>query len=72
MGRKLEPTDGVEQGGNDTSVAAVLERDEERQTQGGIIGYVEGSLDDDASTTVQGDELAKEEGVEKEATANQR
>jgi len=70
---KLEPTHGVEQGGNDTSVAAVLERDEERQIQGaGIIGYVKGTLDDDFSATEQGDEQAEEERVEEEATANQR
>ena len=59
--RKLEPMHGVEQGGNDTSVAVVLERDEERQTQGaGIIGYVKGGLDDDFSATEQGDEQAEE------------
>lgn len=62
--RPLPVTDGV---------AAVLGKDEERQIHGADInGYVKGSLNDDASATERGDEMAEEERVEKEARANQR
>ena len=73
QGRNAEPSNVAEQGDKDTSVAAVLAGDEERQIQGADInGYIKGSLDDDASATEQGDEQAEEERVEKEARANQR
>jgi hypothetical protein len=71
--RNPESSNGVEQGNKDTSVAAALERDEERQIQGvDIADYIKGSLDDDASEAEEDDELDEAETVEEEARANQR
>jgi hypothetical protein len=71
--RNRESSNGVEQGNKDTSVAAVLERDEERRIQGvDIADYVKGSLDDDASEAEEDDELDEAGTVEEEARANQR
>jgi len=71
--RNPESSNDVEQGNKDTSVAAVLERDEERRIQGvDITDYTKGSLDDDASEAEEDDELDEAETVEKEARANQR
>jgi len=70
--RNPESSNDVEQGNKDTSVAAVLERDEERRIQGvDITDYTKGSLDD-ASEAEEDDELDEAETVEKEARANQR
>ena len=67
-----EPSNGGEQGNKDASVAAVVERDEERRIQGvDIADYIKGSLDD-ASEEEENDELDEAETVEKEARANQR
>ena len=69
--RNPESSNDVEQGNKDTSVAAVLERDEERWIQNlDITDYIKGSLDDDASE--EEEELDDAETVEKEARANQR
>jgi hypothetical protein len=63
----------VEQVKKDTSIVAVLERDEEGRIQGvDITDYIKGSLDDDASEEEENDELDEAETVEKEARANQR
>jgi hypothetical protein len=71
--RNPESSNDVEQGNKDTSVAAVLERDEERRIQGvDITDYTRGSLDDDTSEAEEDDELDEAETVEKEARANQR
>jgi hypothetical protein len=68
-----EPSNGGEQGNKEASVAAVVERDEERRIQGvDIADYIKGSLDDDASEAEEDDELDEAETVEKEARANQR
>ena len=68
-----ESSNGVEQGNKDTSVTAVLERDEEKRIQAvDIADDVKGSLDDDASEAEEDDELDEAEAVEKEARANQR
>ena len=57
----------------DASVAAVVERDEERKIQGvDIADYSKGALDDDASEAEEDDELDEAETVEEEARANQR
>jgi len=62
-----------EQGNKDASVAAVVERDEERRIQGvDIADYIKGSLEDDASEAEEDDELDEAETVEEEARANQR
>jgi hypothetical protein len=67
-----EPSNDVEQFNKDTSVAAILERDEERRIQGVDITYsIKGSLDNDASEEEEDDELDEAETVEKEARANQ-
>jgi hypothetical protein len=71
--RNPESSNDVEQVNKDTSVAAVLERDEERRIQGvDITDSIKGSLDDDASEEEENDELDEAETVEKEARANQR
>jgi hypothetical protein len=71
--RNPESSNDVEQGNKDTSVATVLERDEERRIQGvDITDYTKGSLDDDASEAEEDDELDEAETVEKEARVNQR
>ena len=71
--RNPESSNGAEQGNKDTSVASVLERDEERRIQGvDITDCIKGSLDDDASAEEEDDELDEAETVEKEARANQR
>ena len=71
--RNPESSNDVDQGNKDTSVAAVLERDEERRIQGvDITDCTKGSLDDDASEAEEDDELDEAETVEKEARANQR
>ena len=71
--RNPESSNDVEQGNKDTSVAAILERDEERRIQGvDITDYIKGSLDGDASEEEDDDELDEAETVEKEARANQR
>ena len=71
--RNPESSNDVEQVNKDTSVVAVLERDEERRIQGvDITDYTKGSLDDDASEAEEDDELDEAETVEKEARANQR
>jgi len=68
-----ESSKGGEQGNKDASVAAVVERDEERRIQGvDIADYIKGSVDDDASEAEEDDELDEAETVEKEARANQR
>ena len=68
-----ESSNGVEQGNKDTSVAAVLERDEERRIQGAnIADEINGSLDDHASEDEEDDELDEAETVEEEARANER
>jgi len=68
-----EPLNGLEQGNKDASVAAVVERDEERRIQVvDIADYIKGSVDDDASEAEEDDELDEAETVEKEARANQR
>jgi len=71
--RNPESSNDVEQVNKDTSVVAVLERDEERRIQGvDITDYIKGSLDGDASEEEDDDELDEAETVEKEARANQR
>ena len=71
--RNPESSNDVEQGNKDTSVAAILERDEERPTQGvEITDHIKGSLNDNASEAEEDDELDEAETVEKEARANQR
>jgi len=71
--RNPESSNDVEQFNKDTSVAAILERDEERRIQGVDITYsIKGSLDNDASEEEEDDELDEAETVEKEARANQR
>jgi hypothetical protein len=68
-----ESSNGVEQGNKDASVAAVLERDEERRIHGvDIADYIKGSLDDDASEAEEEDERDEAETVEEKARANQR
>jgi hypothetical protein len=68
-----ESSKGGEQGKKDASVAAVVERDEERRIQGvDIADYIKGSLEDDASEAEEDDELDEAETVEEEARANQR
>ena len=68
-----ESSKGGEQGNKDASVAAVVERDEERRIQGvDIADYIKGSVDDDASEAEEDDELDEAETVEEEARANQR
>ena len=68
-----ESSKGGEQGNKDASVAAVVERDEERRIQGvDIADYIKGSLEDDASEAEEDDELDEAETVEEEARANQR
>jgi len=70
--RNPESSNDVEQGNKDTSIAAVLERDEERRIRSvDITDYIKGSLDDDASEEEE-EELDEAETVEKEAKANQR
>ena len=67
-----ESSHGVGQRNKDTSVEAILEKDEERRIQGvDIADYIKGSLDD-ASEEEENDELDEAETVEKEARANQR
>jgi hypothetical protein len=67
-----ESSQGVGQRNKDTSVEAILEKDEERRIQGvDIADYIKGSLDD-ASEEEENDELDEAETVEKEARANQR
>jgi hypothetical protein len=68
-----QSSNGGEQGNKDASVAAVVERDEERKIQGvDIADYSKGSLDDDASEAEEDDELDEAETVEEEARVNQR
>ena len=68
-----ESSKGGEQGNKDASVAAVVERDEERRIQVvDIADYIKGSVDDDASEAEEDDELDEAETVEEEARANQR
>jgi len=68
-----ESSKGGEQGNKDASVAAVVERDEERRIQGvDLADYIKGSLEDDASEAEEDDELDEAETVEEEARANQR
>lgn len=68
-----QSSNDVEQANKDTSVAAAIEREEERRIQGvDITDDVKGSLDDDASEEEEDDELDEAETVEKEARANQR
>ena len=63
----------VEKGNKEISVAARLEREEERRIQGvDVTDDSKGSLDDDASEEQEDDELDEAETVEKEARANQR
>jgi len=71
--RNPESSNDVEQGNKDTSVAAILERDEERRIQGvNITDSIKGSLDDAASEEEEDDELDEADTVGKEARANQR
>jgi hypothetical protein len=71
--RNPESSNDVEQVNKDTSVVAVLEKDEERRIQGvDISDSIKGSLDDYASEEEEDDELDEAETVEKKARANQR
>jgi hypothetical protein len=71
--RNPESSNDVEQVNKDTSVVAVLERDEERRIQGvNITDSIKGSLDDAASEEEEDDELDEADTVGKEARANQR
>ena len=71
--RNPKSSNDVEQGNKETSVASVLEGDEEMRIQDvDLPGYTKGFLDDDASEAEEDDELDEAETVEKEARANQR
>jgi hypothetical protein len=71
--RNPESSNDVGQGNKDTSVTAVLEKDEEKRLHGvDIVDYIKGSLDNDVSEEEEDDELDEAETVEKEARANQR
>jgi hypothetical protein len=66
------PLNGIEQRDKETSVAAVLARDEERQIQGvDIRDELEGSLDTQSAYTQEERELEEAEAVARAARANQ-
>jgi hypothetical protein len=72
-GRQPGALNGAELRDRDASVAAIVERDEERRIQGVDLHHDgEESLDDDASEAEEDDELEEDETVDEEAKANQR